>query len=103
MDEVEAVTKFKERFKEPALSINSVPQPTLDFFLSFSKTDFDGHRGFALKHLVDVYTGLMPTKEDLLIEIESLRQDIRRLEEKTTERPATKVRRSISGKPIGRK
>lgn len=102
--EEDAVLKFKERFKEPSLSINSVPQPSLDFFLSFSREEFDGHRGMALKWLIDFYHGVMPSKEDLIAEIDALRQEVRRIEEKTAERPKqTNVRRTVSGKPLGRK
>jgi len=66
--------------KKADLVITTVPKATLDQFIEFSNSEeFEGHRGFALKFLLDIYLGKVPTG------LPELAEEVTMLSEKVNE------------------
>lgn len=104
----EKIEKIESRIyrQQPAIIINEVPQNTLNRFIQIaSKEDFNKHYGFALKHLIDFYDGIVPLgNEHLETEIIGLREEINQLKEQVSvlnndkkNNDESKTRRSLDG------
>jgi hypothetical protein len=94
MDNNEKIDRIRERItSSPSLSIARIPKKTLDWFIGFAKEEFCDDRGMAIKHLCDVYNGLIPSGiEHLESAIISLSERVTRLED-TPKEPEKKKHR----------
>jgi len=81
------------------LTISRIPSETHDWFTNFAKEEFCGDYGMALKHLKDVYTGLISSGiEHLEEEVIMLNKGLDELRESITEKKEEKKqRRMIDG------
>lgn len=92
------------RNKITGFSISRIPDKKKDWFIAFAKEEFCDDRGFALVHLIDFYTGIIPSGiehvesalNELREEVESLKKQLNKTEEKP-------IKRMIDGTPIKRK
>lgn len=67
--------------RKPDLVIQRVPKSTLVFFKSLAnEDDFCNDWGMCLKHVMDVYRGIMVTNEDLLLRIQALEEKLDKLQ-----------------------
>lgn len=85
----EKIEQIRERITNPPdLVINRVPKNTLDRFKQLASVDeFSKDYGMTLKHLIDVYVGLVPTGvEHLESDIEALKVRLSELENKGIEK-----------------
>lgn len=87
----ESVEKIKEKIKnKPDLVINRLPENTKKWFKEefATEADFCGDYGMALKYLCDYYKGIMAMgNEEMLAEIEILRQGVAELKGSRVEEP----------------
>jgi hypothetical protein len=88
------------------LGITRVPRKTFSFFKQFAEEEFANDYGMALKFLVDVYLGIIPSgMDEVMARIDELEERLAQVEEKPVKEQKVEKRviRSISGKIIGEK
>jgi len=84
--------------KERSLVMNQVPVETKREFVSFANEGFMGNYGFALKWLVDLYTGSLPSKNGVTQAV--LEDHEVRLQKLESQKERGNVIRTLSGKTI---
>ena len=94
----DVISAIKERMSK-GLTISRIPSETHDWFVSFAKQEFCGDYGMALKHLRDVYTGLISSGiEHLQEEIIMLSNGLDELRDSIKEKKEEKnTRKMIDG------
>ena len=79
-------------------AINRIPKKELNWFIKFAKDEFEDDRGFALKHLINVYNGIITTGvEHLENAVENLDARIKALEKEAEKPPEPKYRTMMDG------
>jgi len=92
----EFVKTIKEKMQPPirGFSINRIPKKGLRWFINFAKEEFEDDRGFALKHLIDFYNGLIPSGvehlEQAFLELKQELDSVKEQIKKTEEEPKVK-------------
>jgi len=82
--------------------INRCPKKTMDWFFRFAEEEFCNDRGFALKFLVDFYTGVLDAgNEHLEASIVDLNRRLSVVEDKVLKSVEEKPKRTrLDGSPI---
>lgn len=94
----EKIEEIKKKVSQEGLYIKRVPKKTKEEFISWSREDFEGDYGMALKWLIDFKSGLLSNPNQILNEkIEMLADELSQLK---SQEPKKKVIRSVSGKTI---
>jgi len=92
------VKQIRERIVT-GFSINRIPSKEKDWFIQFAKEEFCDDRGFALKHLIDFYNGLIPSGiEHVEGTVLALEERVKVLEEANAKPIEKKVRKSLDGR-----
>ena len=74
--------QLRENYRSKYLVMNQVPSKTRERFDELSKEEFDGHYGFTLQRLLDVYDGLCRTgHEEIFAVLEELSQKMAYLQQ----------------------
>jgi hypothetical protein len=85
------------------LSIQRIPNKTLEMFRSIAKEEFVNDYGLFLKHLLDFYTGLIPKGwEHLEYDIESLKGEVEQLKKEVIIKKEENIIRMGDGTVIHR-
>jgi len=102
----EAVVEVKDFLKKhnPALIINRIPSKSKDRFIEFSNEEFCGDWGMALKNLMDLRDGIMPTGNEKLMmlemKVEDLYSEITEIKLKIDKEKKIETIKLVSGKEI---
>ena len=84
-------------------AINRIPEKEKKWFIKFAEEEFCDDRGMALKHLIDVYTGIISSgMEHIEIELNELANDVELIKQQLNKKEEPKVRKSLDGREMKR-
>lgn len=99
MDEAE---RIRDRIVT-GFAINRIPKKEREWFIKFAEDEYCDDRGFALKHLINFYTGnLSAGMEHLESAINELANEIETLKQQKKHDEEPKPRKGLDGKVMKR-